>query len=91
MSPNSFVVEISSWPLSSSGTHPPALRWKLQIDVGTVNRCLAIKAIVEEGLWRSDSSNQAPDFQAMSFNSKHDAVGAWYPTYEMIGMYDRIA
>ncbi|KAG6595785.1 uncharacterized protein IUM83_18219 [Phytophthora cinnamomi] len=99
MSPSSFVVEMSSWPLNSNGTQP-ALRWKLQIDVGAANqerdfagnpRCLVIKAIVEEGIWRMDSNNHAPDFQAMSFNSKHDVVEAWYPTYEMIGMYDRVA
>ncbi|KAG6604535.1 uncharacterized protein IUM83_14030 [Phytophthora cinnamomi] len=99
MSPSSFVVEMSSWPLNGNGTQP-ALRWKLQIDVGAANqerdfagnpRCLVIKAIVEEGIWRMDSNNHAPDFQAMSFNSKHDVVEAWYPTYEMIGMYDRVA
>ncbi|EGZ29386.1 hypothetical protein PHYSODRAFT_552707 [Phytophthora sojae] len=55
------------------------------------SRCLVIKAFVEEGLGKMDSSSQAPDFEAMPFSSKHDAVEAWYPTYEMIGMYDGIA
>ncbi|EGZ29388.1 hypothetical protein PHYSODRAFT_468937, partial [Phytophthora sojae] len=99
MSPTSFVVEMSSWPLDGTTTRS-ALRWKLQVDVAAgkhdrdiagSSRCLVIKAFVEEGLGKMDSSSQAPDFEAMPFSSKHDAVEAWYPTYEMIGMYDGIA
>ncbi|KAL4085963.1 hypothetical protein PRIC1_014587 [Phytophthora ramorum] len=93
-SSNSFVVEMSSWPLDSSGTHS-AHRWKLQVDVESIDQarespsCLVVKAVVEEGYWRIDGRNEAPDFQAMPFSLKHQVVKAWYPTYELVGVYDR--
>ncbi|KAG3113460.1 hypothetical protein PI124_g7620 [Phytophthora idaei] len=94
MSPSSFVVETSSWPVDSSRIQP-ALRWKLQIDVEPGSRegsagCLLVKGVIEEGFWRMNSSNQGPDFQTMPFNLKHESVEAWYPMYEVVGVYDRI-
>ncbi|KAG7375520.1 hypothetical protein PHYPSEUDO_000885, partial [Phytophthora pseudosyringae] len=98
MTPSSFVVEMSSWPLDSSGTHP-ALRWKLQIDMVTGSqvrgsagspRCLAVKGIIEEGFWRRENRNHGPDFQVMPFSLKNDVVEAWCPTYEVVGVYDPV-
>jgi hypothetical protein len=95
MSPRSFVVEMISWPLDSSGAHP-ALRWKLHIDlesgkgVAGSPRCIVLKSIVEEGFCSMDSGVRAPDFQAMSFGLKCEAVEAWYPMYEMKGVYERV-
>ncbi|GMF57480.1 unnamed protein product [Phytophthora fragariaefolia] len=90
-------MEMSAWPVNSVDPHP-ALRWKLQVDVGTANqaqnvnqRCLEIKVIVEEGAWMVDSSSQAPYFEVMPLKSKNDGVEAWYPKLEMIGTYDRVA
>ncbi|KAL3656231.1 hypothetical protein V7S43_018932 [Phytophthora oleae] len=94
MSPSSFVVEIASWPLDGRCTKA-ALRWKFQIDSETSQsrgnlRTLVVKAVLEEGLLRMDDGNQAQSLQVVPFDLKHEAVEAWYPTYEMIGVYDRV-
>ncbi|GMF23335.1 unnamed protein product [Phytophthora lilii] len=90
ISPSSFVVEMSSWPLDSSGKEP-ALRWKFQVDVESCSPgCIAVKAVVEEGFLRLNIGSQAPGFQLVPFDSKNRAVEAWYPIYEMIGVYTRV-
>ncbi|KAF4033051.1 hypothetical protein GN244_ATG14934 [Phytophthora infestans] len=94
LSPKSFVVEMSSWPVDSDRLQP-ALRWKLQADVETGShegspRCLLVNGVMEEGYWRMDSSSESPDFEAVPFNLKLGLVEAWYPMYELVGVYDRI-
>ncbi|ETM54118.1 hypothetical protein L914_02499, partial [Phytophthora nicotianae] len=97
-SPSSFVVEMSSWPVDSNRMQP-AFRWKLQVDLEPDShvqnregnlRHLLVNGIVEEGFWRMDSNNQDQDSQATPFKLKYASVEAWYPVYEIVGVYDRI-
>ncbi|CAH0516346.1 unnamed protein product [Peronospora belbahrii] len=96
-SPNSFVLEISSWPIDRTY---PALRCKMQVYTETgsgaqgaeSNRgCLVVKALVEEGCWRKDDNNHRdPDFPTIPFSLKQKLVETWYPIYKLIGVYLRV-
>ncbi|RLN52680.1 hypothetical protein BBJ28_00010481 [Nothophytophthora sp. Chile5] len=78
-----------------------ALRWKLQIHVENARSSrarggardvsrLVVKGIAEQALCRTNSRNHVADFQAIPFHRKLQAVEAWYPVYEMKGVYDWI-
>ncbi|KAK1933995.1 hypothetical protein P3T76_011755 [Phytophthora citrophthora] len=94
ISSSSFVVEMASWPLDTRGIKA-ALRWKFQIDIETNQsraniRTLVVKVVLEEGFLRLNDGDQTQSLQVVPFDLKHEAVEAWYPTYEMVGVYDRV-
>ncbi|RLN48476.1 hypothetical protein BBJ28_00019507 [Nothophytophthora sp. Chile5] len=86
---------------SPSGCNSMALRWKLQIQVENARSSrargvardvshLVVNGIAEQALCKTNRRNHVADFQAIPFHRKLQAVEAWYPVYEMKGVYDRI-
>ncbi|OWZ08065.1 hypothetical protein PHMEG_00019453 [Phytophthora megakarya] len=53
------------------------------------SKMLVMKAIVENGFWRMDDS-QDLDFEAAPFSRKVEAVEAWYPAFEIVAVYNSV-
>ncbi|TDH69498.1 hypothetical protein CCR75_002251 [Bremia lactucae] len=98
ISPNSFEVEMCSWPANCSRPCQ-ALRWKLHVNKKTDRRGrqyeksqsgISVNVVVEEGVWQTNTSNQVLDFHVLPFKSKIESVEAWYPIFEIVGLYNHI-